>query len=240
VSSTTWTPTEVESEQVPWQGALWRAVEAQHRVSTLRLVDTLEEQAQLEALLDESKPVAPALTRPLHYLLTTPFRYLPSHTGGSRFRSVADPGVFYGADTRRTACAELGYWRWRFLLDSPNLSRLEPLPQTLFQCEVNGRTIDLTALPFNRDEHLWASPTDYTACQELAKTARAAHTEVIRYQSVRDAPAGRCAAVLTPRALMSTPLLEQTWHLSVTRDRIQWRRDSVLVDEHFEFTADSG
>jgi RES domain len=240
VSSTTWTPTAVESEHVPWQGTLWRAVEAQHRVSTLRLVDTLEEQAQLEALLDASKPEAPAATRPLHYLLATPFRYLPSLTRGSRFRSPADPGVFYGADTRRTACAELGYWRWRFLIDSPALNRLEPLPQTLFQCEANGKAIDLTALPFNRDQQLWTNPTDYTACQELAKMARAAHTEVIRYQSVRDAPAGRCAAVLTPRAFTSTPLIEQTWRLAVTRDRIQWRRDSVLVDEHFEFPVDSG
>ncbi len=40
---------------------LWRAVEAQHVVSTNVLVDTLEEQAELERLLDAAKP---AVARP--------------------------------------------------------------------------------------------------------------------------------------------------------------------------------
>ena len=61
------------------------------------------------------KPPVPAGARTLHYLLFTPFRY-PPPPGGSRFRGPNDPGVFYGADEVRTACAELGYWRWRHLL----------------------------------------------------------------------------------------------------------------------------
>ncbi len=66
MSSTTWTPAAVASEGRHWQGQLWRAVEAQHRVSTLRLVDTLAEQAQLEALLETSKPTLPAAAKPRH------------------------------------------------------------------------------------------------------------------------------------------------------------------------------
>jgi hypothetical protein len=97
---------------------LWRAVEAQHRVSTMVLVDTLDEQALLEHILDDSKPVLPSAQRSLHYLLFTPFRY-PPLPNGSRFRGPFDPGVFYGAEAIRTACAELGYWRWRLLRDSP-------------------------------------------------------------------------------------------------------------------------
>ena len=42
MSSTTWTPTEVGSNARRLQCALWRAVEAQHRVSTIALVDTLD------------------------------------------------------------------------------------------------------------------------------------------------------------------------------------------------------
>jgi RES domain len=240
VSSITWTPAAVASEHRPWVGSIWRAVEAQHRVSTLRLVDSLEEQAQLEILLDVSKPAAPSHSTPRHYLITTPFRYPPHFPGGSRFRAAADPGVFYGAESRRTACAELGYWRWRFLMDSAALSRLEPLPQTLFQTEASGRTIDLTSSPFLIDQQLWTAPNDYGACQQFAAVARTANTEIIRYQSARDAPDGRCAAVMTPSALSTMPTAEQTWRLSVTRSRVQWQRESVLVDEHFEFPTDTG
>jgi hypothetical protein len=215
-------------------------VEAQHRVSTLRLVDTLDEQAQLEALLEQSKPALPPTPEPLHYLLLTPFRYPSMHPGGSRFRAATDPGVFYGADERRTACAELGYWRWRFLQEAPALSRLASLPHTLFQAPVAGRTLDLTAAPLARDAALWTAPRDYAACQALGQVARTAGVELIQYQSVRDPQAGRCAAVLTPRAFTGQPLAEQTWHLTVTRERVQWQRDSVLHPEHFEFAADWG
>ena len=77
------------------------------------LVDTLAEQHLLEDLLERAKPPLPDETAGLHYLLATPFRYPPTDRG-SRFRRPSDPGVFYGADAVRTACAELGYWRWRF------------------------------------------------------------------------------------------------------------------------------
>jgi hypothetical protein len=237
VSSITWTPAAVASEQRRWHGAIWRAVEAQHRVSTLRLVDTLHEQALLESLLEQSKPAMPRMRAPRHYLISTPFRYPSPCPGGSRFRAATDPGVFYGADERRTACAELGYWRWRFLMDSPALLRLESLPQTLFQIEVDARSIDLTAQSFEPDAHLWASPDNYRPCQQLAQTARAAQVQAIRYRSVRDPQHALCTAVLTPESLAATPVAEQTWRLAVTRARIQWQRDSALHEESFEFEA---
>ncbi|MEJ0099205.1 MAG: RES family NAD+ phosphorylase [Pseudomonadota bacterium] len=236
MSSTTWTPAAVASEGRHWQGQLWRAVEAQHRVSTLRLVDTLAEQSQLEALLETSKPTLPE-SKPRHYLLLTPFRYPAVHPGGSRFRSATDPGVFYGADEVRTACAELGYWRWRFLMDSPALERLAALPHTLFQAGVAGLAIHLTEAPFTQDAARWNSRQDYSACQHVAGVARAAHLDLIRYRSVRDPDSGMCAAVLQPAALVTEPLVEQTWRLAVTRERVQWRRDSALHVESFEFAA---
>ncbi len=238
--SITWTPAAVASELGPWRGGLWRAVEAQHRVSTLRLVDTLREQAQLEQLLETSKPALPEAAASLHYLLATPFRYPSHHPGGSRFRAATDVGVFYGADERRTACAELGYWRWRFLRDSPALISLTSLPHTLFQSEVAAAIIDLTRAPLDRDAALWTSPDDYSACQQLAAVGRAAGAQAIRYQSVRDPEAALCTAVLTPAVFTAAPMVEQTWRLSVTRQRIQWQRDSMLQPESFEFTAASG
>jgi len=237
VSSSTWTPAAVASEARAWQGNLWRAVEAQHRVSTLKLVDTLAEQLQLEQLLESSKPALPDKSGARHYLLVTPFRYAAPLPGGSRFRGLNDPGVFYAADERRSACAELGYWRWRFLQDSPALSRLDAVPHTLFRVGAAGRAIDLAEPPFARDVARWMAPQDYSVCQALGVAARAANIELIRYRSVRDPEAGACAAVLVPDALAQQPDEEQTWHLSVTRERVQWRRDSVLHDERFEFDA---
>ena len=240
MSSTTWTPAALASEARRWRAALWRAVEAQHHTATLRLVDTLDEQAQLERLLEGSKPPVPAPAAGLHYLLATPFRYPPRHPGGSRFRSATDPGVFYGAAEVRTACAELGYWRWRFLIESPALPALAPVPHTLFRCRVHGLGLDLRAAPLSRDAALWTARDDYTHCQQLGVQARAADIQMIRYRSVRDPRGGACTAVLTPAAFASPPEAEQSWRLSVTRQRVTWQRDSVLQPEGFEFAADWG
>ena len=92
MSSRTWTPRAVASSAAPFQGVLWRAVEAQHVVSTRALVDTLAEQHVLERLLEEGKPPVPGGAARLHYLLFTPFRYAPP-PGGSRFRAPCDAGV---------------------------------------------------------------------------------------------------------------------------------------------------
>jgi hypothetical protein len=206
-------------------------------VSTLRLVDTLAEQAQLESLLEASKPEPPPQAVSRHYLLTTPFRYPSIHPGGSRFRAATDPGVFYGADELRTAAAELGYWRWRFLMDSPALDRLMPMPQTLFQVGVAGAALDLTQPPLAVDAPKWTARSDYAPCQQLAGCARAAGIALLRYRSVRDPEPAMCGAVLTPAAFEGEPVEEQTWHLSVTRERVQWQRDSALHAASFEFPA---
>ena len=39
MSSSTWTPAALSSEARPLSGTCWQLVEAQHRVSTLKLVD---------------------------------------------------------------------------------------------------------------------------------------------------------------------------------------------------------
>ena len=101
------------------ESIFWRAVEAQHLVATMRLVDTLEEQELLERILEASKPVVPESAKALHCLLFTPFRY--SSPQPSRFRRADAPGIWYGASDIRGACAEVGYWRWRFLVESQGL-----------------------------------------------------------------------------------------------------------------------
>jgi hypothetical protein len=210
---------------------LWRAVEAQHIAATLRLVDNLEEQRLLEDILEATKPPVPTEAKRLHYLLFTPFRYPPPR--GSRFRALDDPGVFYGAESVRTACAELGYWRWRFLTDSEGLVNLGPAQQTLFQAGVKTLAVDLEKPPFSRDARLWRHPDDYSATQALAKTARSAGVGLIRYRSVRDPEGGGCGAVLRPDAFSSPDPTAptQTWLLTVTKDFAVWQRDR----DAFEF-----
>lgn len=217
---------------------LWRAVEAQHRVSTMVLVDTLDEQTLLERLLEESKPALATGQQALHWLLFTPFRY-PPLPSGSRFRAPSDPGVFYGAEWQRTACAELGYWRWRLLMDSPGLDSIDPMQQTLFKTPVRGATIDLREPPLSRKRKQWTDPGDYAACQQVARRARDAGIEMIRYESVRDPQSGGCAALLSHGAFAAiAPSESQTWTLAVFRPHVFWRHDSIFVNESFEFDAD--
>jgi hypothetical protein len=202
----------------------------------MRLVDTHAEQRVLEQLLEAGKPAVPAAARSLHYLLFTPFRYPPA-THGSRFRRPSDPGVWYGADEVRTACAELGYWRWRFLRDSPALDRIGPAPQTVFRVAVQGDGVDLRDPPHARHTRRWTDPDDYGATQAFAAEARPAGVALIRYESVRDPKRGGAAAVLDPVAFSSpVPLVVETWYLDVTAARVRWRRDRRLGDEAgFEF-----
>lgn len=217
----------------------WRAVEAQHLVSTRALVDTLAEQARLEEILETSKPRLPASMARLHWLLATPFRYAPP-PGGSRFRGRNDAGVFYAADEIRTACAELGYWRWRHLLESPQLASIPLRPQTVFKAALAGNSIDLRRPPWLRQRAKWVHPSDYAACQDLAVRARAASIAMLRYESVRDLERGGCVAVLDAAAFSRPkPVEQETWMLSVDRERVTWARSDVLRPARHEFEARS-
>ena len=114
MSSHTWTQDALQSELRPLQVPAWRLVEAQHVVSTLSLVDNLDEQNLLEDILEETKPPVPAECRHLDYLLSTPFRYRP-YPYGSRFRKAGlTPGVWYGAEQPETAVAEMVFYRYLF------------------------------------------------------------------------------------------------------------------------------
>lgn len=232
MSSNTWTQRAVGSEAFRAQRRLWRAVEAQHIASTLRLVVNVDEQWVLERILDQSKPPVPADCADLHYLLGTPFRY--SSPFGSRFRAAADAGIWYGAEAQRTACAEVGFWRWRFLMDSEGLEAMGPSPQTVFQAAIHGRMLDLTANPFKRSRAEWTDPANYAPTQSLAAVARAADLDAIRYESVRDPEHARAVAVLRPGCFKPRrPLQQHAWLLTVRRERVVWQRDV----QTFEFEA---
>jgi hypothetical protein len=226
VSFTIWTPAVVSSEALAFQASAWRMVEAQRVASTMKLVDTADEQNMLESLLESSEPLRPPDTRHLNYLLATPFHYGPP-PGGSRFRILTDPGVFYGAESVRTASAELGYWRWRFLRDAVDLDRLPPVAHTAFKTSIATDVVDLRRPPFVADEAAWRDPTDYAATQAFARVAREAGIGGIVYRSVRDPQPGWCLALLSRVGFAQpSPNPEiQTWFLMVSRQEVTWRRE---------------
>lgn len=200
-------------------------VEAQHTASTMRLADSLEEQAALELILEASKPALPPVVAKLHYLLATPFRYRPHQ--GSRFRAAFDAGVWYGGEALRTALAEKSYWRVRFLLDSPGTPDLKPVPHTAFRAAVRTpKALDLQRAPLAHERSSWASRTSYSATQALAVAAREAGVAVIRYESVRDPQHAACAAVLNPAAFgRGKPRSQESWFIAASRERVRCAKD---------------
>jgi hypothetical protein len=212
----TWTPAALSSETLPLKTLCWRLVEAQHLVSTLKIVDTLSEQALLEELLEETKPPVPPECRHLHYLLSTPFRYGP-YPQGSRFRRPGmTAGVYYASERPETAVAELAFHRLLFFAESP----ATPWPENAAEftgfsvLAATERALDLSVPPLAADRPVWTHPTDYGPCQDLADAARAAAVEALRYESVRDPTMGRNLALLTCRAFTaSEPGQRQTWRM---------------------------
>lgn len=240
MSSAIWTPAALRSELRPYDGPAWRLVEAQHRVSTLKLVDSLSEQQALEDILEDTKPPGPPECRDLDYLLATPFRYRP-YPHGSRFRRAGlTPGVWYGAEQPGTAVAEMVFYRFLFYAESP----ATPFPDdaadyTAFCARLGSpATLDLTAPALARSSALWTHPSDYTACQALADAARETGAEILRYASVRDPDQGANVAVLTCRAFRDkAPSDRQTWRIRITRLGAQALREHPRLG--LEFATDT-
>jgi hypothetical protein len=198
----------------------WRLVEAQHHVSTLKLVDSIAEQEVLEQLIETTKPPLPPECRDLHYLLSTPFRYGAVYPTGSRFRRAGmSEGVFYASETPQTAVAEMAFYRLLFFAESPNTPwPVNPAEYTAFSAKyATKKAIDLRKGKYGADRTKWMHSTDYSYCQALADSARAAKIEVICYVSVRDPGHGMNLALLTCRAFARPkPIYQQTWHIRLS------------------------
>lgn len=220
-----WMPAALRSETRQISGLWWRLVEAQHQVSTMALVDTVEEQSLLEELLEDSKRRFPPQCDGLDYLLATPFRYDAAYPHGSRFRRAGfTKGVYYAAEKVETALAEMAFYRLLFYAESP----LTPLPAnaaeyTAFSAAIDTPSaLDLTHPPLSRDHAIWTDPVNYEPCQALAEQAREANVEAILYQSVRD-PRGRLnIALLTPLGFSRKQPVERTsWRIRLAKTGVQ-------------------
>ncbi|WP_208248606.1 RES family NAD+ phosphorylase [Rhizobium sp. T1470] len=220
-----WTPAALSSEKRAISGRFWRLVEAQHQISTLKLVDTLEEQALLETLLEESKPALPPECIGLDYLLATPFRYGAVYPHGSRFRRAGRTlGVFYASERVETALAEMAFYRLLFYAESPATSLpANAAEYTAFAAAIaTASAIDLTRAPLDADRIIWTDLQNYAPCQALADAAREAGCQAIHYESVRDPQRGRNIALLTAAAFAARePVERQTWRIRLSGIGVQ-------------------
>lgn len=240
MSSHTWTHDALRSEQKMIHGPAWRLVEAQHVVSTLSLVDNLDEQNLLEDILEETKPPVPEECQGLDYLLSTPFRYRP-YPYGSRFRRAGlTLGVWYGAEHPETAVAEMVFYRFLFFAESPDTPFPDsPADYTAICVSVSTDCgLDLTTGDLANDRDRWIHLTDYLACQDLADAARETGVEIIRFESVRDPSGDTNLAVLNCRAFSDrAPVERQSWRIRMSAAGAQAVRDHPRTGIEFNRCA---
>jgi len=244
MSSTIWTPDALASSAISLNGRCWRVVEAQSKVSTMKLTDTLEEQMLIERLVEDTKYPVPADCKHLGYLLFTPFRYKPYPTD-SRFRRAGSiEGVFYAAEVVETAVAEAVFHRLLFYSESPNTPwPANPGEYTAFAAEfATESALDLCRPPLVAERASWIHHTDYVACLALEDVARTAALEAIRYESVRDPHSRANLALLTCRLFTQNDVVDrQTWHFHFTNSGVRSIREAPSATIQFDrnvFAAD--
>lgn len=208
-------------ELTRYRGKVWRFVEDQDTSSTMKLVDTMDEQAILEELLDASKSPVPVACQHLHYLQFTPFRYQARHA--TRFRRKGDrQGVFYAAESVETAATEVAFYRTLFFVESPETKPPEaPFAMSVFSTEIASEgALDMPETFSNAELARCADPVEYAACHDLADAVRRAAGNVIRYPSVR-APGGVNVAVLRCAAFAEAGVADvQNWWFRFGADGI--------------------
>jgi hypothetical protein len=238
MSSSIWTRCAGDSESGLIRAlrlAPWRAVEAQHQLSTRKLVDSREEQELLETLIDRVKPPAVATTTQ-HYLLTTPFRYPPLRHG-SRFGARRERGIWYGSETRETMFAEVAYYRMVFLAGTSAELGTITTQLTAFRVHARSRRgVDLVAKPFVAHRAAIASPSSYSETQALGAAMRAAGVELIRYPSARDVKGGVNVAAFTPKVFGRTSPREiENWYCTTSVGVSEFAKQDYFGQEAISF-----
>ena len=229
---------------------IYRLVESQEQIATLSLVNNVYEQGILEDLIESTKNTLPADTSPLHYLLTTPFRYPPLKYG-SRFGTPLEQGIFYGSLNLTTALIETAYYRFVYML-GPKTPYEHPIftQYSSFSVKVrSNQSIFLDQPPFLKYESKLTSPTSYVETQQLGSHMRESGIEIFQYISARDKNKGKNLALFTPKAFQSkapaqiTPWLCQTSIEEVGfmdkegKQRILYFQKDFWVDETFPSPA---
>lgn len=220
----------------PIAGSMLRLVESQEQIATLGYVDTLEEQALLEIMLDNTKPQYPEHCQSLHYLLKTPFRY-PPLKWGSRFGQVHEAGILYGGSSLDVTLAEAAYYRLIFW-DSMSGSRPKAQIQTAHTLfSVPYRTqygVQLQQAPFDSVATILRDRCHYQPTQQLGKAMRGHGVEAFEYPSARDPAAGICIGLFSGKALASNqPADLSAWWCEVSQHGVSFKAANQSQIYHF-------
>jgi len=227
-----WNSVKNNSSQIVLRGDLIRIVESQEQIASSQLVDTLEEQAQLEEMLEPSKPVYPAGTQKRHYLLSTPFRY-PPLVHGSRFGSRFEPSLFYASKKISTAFAETAFYRFYFWLgmsQSPPSGKFVTEHTAFTASYYSTKGLKLQDLPFSEYERELTNPSHYKTTQELGGNMRENGIEVFEYVSARDLDKGLNVALFSQNVLTSKkPREQQQWLCETTAEKVSFSSKSEKI-----------
>ncbi|GAA3969979.1 RES family NAD+ phosphorylase [Allohahella marinimesophila] len=233
----------IEAAVQPIQGLLYLVVESQEQVATIGLVDNLDEQAALEALLEDSKPPRPPAAAKLHYLLATPFRYPPLRHG-SRFGRSHEPSLLYGGSNIAVTLAEIAYYRCLFLADikvpfADGLTTQHLLFSAKYRC---ARGVQLQTDSWGDLHSELTSPVDYSRTQSLGSEMRENSVEAFEFLSARGLQAelselpytaeqgytGINVALFVPQALAKPkPHSQQNMIVTTSPEKVQ-----LLLESH--------
>lgn len=233
-----------------YENAVCRLVETQEQAATMALVDNLDEQAELEAILDVYKPPYRQGTAHRHYLIATPFRYPPLYYG-SRWGTRAERSFFYACESEHTCFSEAAFYRFAFCEGKATpFTRAIVSQHMLFFVDVRAdKTADLTTVDDEDLQRQWRDPCNYSVSQQWGKHLRERDTQVIRYFSAR-CEAGVNVAIDDPDAIVSdkpfntvmvnceTDAGQQLVRFSKAREFPQhFQRSQFLVDGAFPSLA---
>lgn len=225
-ASDLWQLTEGRKHITSISGTLFRLVESQEQIATRQLVETLEEQALLEDLLEGVKPPYPQGSEKLHYLLKTPFRY-PPLKWGSRFGRTTEPSLFYGGCSMEVTLSESAYYRFVFWfsMDGVPVKNTIRTEHTLFTVGYQSdKGIQLQNPPFLEHIDLIAHPTNYSHAQQLGTAMRNDGVELFEYPSARDQGHAPCVALFSGDSFKQRqPLKREQWFCDVSQDAVVFK-----------------
>lgn len=185
-------------------------------------VDSLEEQAILEELIEGSKPNDRG--EDYHYLLKTPFRYPPLKYG-SRFGHRHEPSLFYGGDSIEAALVESAYYRLVYLTSSKRKITRIPTEHTLLSVDyATASGVKLQDGPFQDYEAQLTDKQSCTVSRNLGSDMRAAGVEAFQYLSARSAEKDVCVALFSPDPFVTKkPTSLSQWLCETTTSFVSFR-----------------
>jgi len=219
----------------------WRLVEAQEKIATRKLVDSLEEQDILEEIIETNKPFINKEHLNYHPLLYTPFRYPPLKYG-SRFGAKNEPSLWYGSLELNTAMAEKAFYQLNFLRASVAKYDFVEQQLTAFSVPIKtDRAIKIQAQPFADYTHLVSAKNSYETSQSLGSSMRKAEVAAFTYQSARDPNNGINVALFTPKAFLhKKPDTKsfQSWQCIANNNSIEFVRSSSIFTNIKSFSLE--